>query len=197
MPDFIPEDDLLEKLKAGDETCFTQLFHAWRDKLFSYCIRVTKDEAAAEEIVQDVFIKIWTHREQIDRARHFDALLFTITKRLALNYLKKVARYELLKKAITTGTSGTDHGTEDWVYDRDYQHLLQQAIHTLPPQRRRIFEMSREEYCTHDEIARKLSISKNTVRNQIISATQTIRHYLSSNSHLPLPFIVFLISLFH
>ena len=190
----IPENILMEKVKAGDQQAFRQLFGLYRDKLLSYSYRITKHEAAAEEIVQDVFLKIWTGRHQVDTSRNINAYLYKITEHLALNYLKKLARDRKLQEKVTAFFQDRHTQTEDAVIYQDYEALLQKAIISMPPQRKKIFEMSRKECLTHEEIADRLHISRHTVRNQIIAAVETVRRYLSANSSLPLQCIIWLIS---
>jgi RNA polymerase sigma-70 factor (ECF subfamily) len=185
---------LMEKVKAGDQQAFQHLFGLYRDKLFSYSFRITKHEAGAEEIVQDVFMKIWTGRQQIDPSQNINAYLYKITEHMALNFLKKLARDRQLMEKVAVFFQESHNQTEDAVIYQDYEALLQKAIVSMPPQRKLIFELSRKECLTHEEIASQLNISRHTVRNQIIAAVQTIRQYLSRNSRLRLPLIILLIS---
>ena len=194
MTNYISGKVLMEKIKAGDQQAFQHLFDLYRDKLFSYSFRITKHEAGAEEIVQDVFMKIWTGRQQIDPSLNTNAYLYKITEHMAFNFLKKLARDKKLKEKVAAFFQDSHNQTEDTVIYHDYENLLQKAITSMPPQRKLIFEMSRKECLTHEEIAGQLNISRHTVRNQIIAAVQTIRQYLSRNSRLRLPIIILLIS---
>lgn len=193
MPSLADEIEWLEKIKTGDEGAFRCLFDHYRDKLFSFCFRFTKNEMAAEEIVQDVFMKIWVHRQEIDPLLSFNAYLYKITENQALNFLKKVGRDEKLKKNISLHFPAIHNQTEEAIIYHDYIRLMDKAIDALPPQRRLIYKLSRQEVFTHEEIAKKLGISKNTVRNQIIAAIRSIRQYFSAHSDLTLPFLLLLL----
>jgi RNA polymerase sigma-70 factor (ECF subfamily) len=194
MTSYTSGNVLMEKVKAGNQQAFQQLFELYRDKLYSYSFRITKHEGGAEEIVQDVFMKIWTGRQQIDPSQNINAYLYKITEHMALNFLKKLARDRKLKEKVAVFFQESHNQTEDTVIYQDYEALLQKAIISMPPQRKLIFELSRKECLTHEEIASQLNISRHTVRNQIIAAVQTIRQYLSRNSRLRLPLIILLIS---
>jgi RNA polymerase sigma-70 factor (ECF subfamily) len=82
---------LVKNLKAGDESSFRALFHRYQEDLYCYTRSLVKIEAQAEEIVQDVFLKVWLNRHTLDTKLSFKAFIFTITRNLAFNFLKKAA----------------------------------------------------------------------------------------------------------
>lgn len=181
-----PEKELVEKVIHGDEAAFKVLFYRYKDKLFSYCFRFTKSEAIAEEIVQDVLLKIWTGREQINKELSFNSYLYTITRNYSLNFLKKAAADAALRRKLFYYFDQYNCNPEDDIAYNNLVDIAAKAIDLLPPQRRLIYKMSREQALNHDEIATRLGISKYTVKNQLVQALKTIKNYLSTHTEIDL-----------
>lgn len=185
----IDERTLVIHLIAGDEGAFRAIFDRYRDRLYGYCLKFTKSKEAAEEIVQDVFVKVWENRSSLNPDLSFNAYLYQITKNLAFNFLKKAASETLFKKRILPYLEVAHSRPEDDCLYRDYERLADKVIKLLPPQRQLIFQMSRQSGMSHDEIATSLGISKNTVKGQIVKASKTIRDYFRLHSDIALGFI--------
>ena len=188
------EERLVTRIIQGDEEAFRTAFYQYKDRLFSYCYRFTKSEELAEEIVHDALLKMWTERQRLDPERAFIGYLYTITRNLALNFLKKSASEAALQEKVRQRTAIWHNDTEERVYYSDLLQMTNQAIGQLPPQQQRIYRMSRDQQMTHEEIARSLDISRHTVRNHIIKALQAIKHYLRLHADISFP-IVLLLSL--
>lgn len=184
------ESILVARLSDGDEKAFRALFHSYKNKLFKYSIRYVKSVAAAEDIVQDSFLKIWENRQQLNTDQQFGAYLFRIARNQIFNQFKK-ATYQAAYEQFSLKSQQQDlnHQTEWEVFCSDYGGHLQKAIERLPAQRQRIFNLSRMEGLSHEEIAQKLSLSKNTVKVQINKALKTIRVYLELSTDLSLSLI--------
>ena len=186
------ETILINRLKKGDSKAFEELFFKYKNKLFSFCFRFTKCEEQAEEIVNDVLLKIWTDKHKIDPSLSFSSFLYKISSNLCINYLKKVASDSNLKRKVYQYLNFSHNDTEESVIYSDLQTQTQMIIDRLPPQRKLIYQLSREQYLSHDEIARKLGISKNTVKNQMIMALKQIKYFLHANAELILLICFFL-----
>ncbi len=174
------EEELLNRIIDGDERAFAQLFDQYKDKLFAYGCKITKSEEVAEEIVQDVFLKIWTNREKINPELAFNSYLFKITKNLALNFLQQAARDQKHRDRLTNYFQQLPerNATEDFLVSAEYQRMLTEAVAQLPPRRKLVFSMSRQEGMTHAEIAKALKLSPGTVKIHIIHAVKSIKDYL-------------------
>lgn len=183
---FTIEKELVKRVISGDQAAFKEIFYRYKDKLFSYCFRFTKSESAAEEIVQDVLLKIWIDRERIDPELSFNSYLYTITKNYSLNFLKKAAADVSLREKLFRYFDQYHQEPEDQLIFKDLSNVTKEAISLLPPQRRIIYEMSREQAMNYQEIADRLGISKNTVRNQLVQALKFIRSYLHSHAEIGL-----------
>lgn len=173
------ESNLLQEVSAGNENAFRQLFELHYAKLHNYLLRVTKSKEIAEEIAIDIFVKLWIGREFIQDIRHLDAFLQKVAHNKALDFFKVTARNARMHKLIRKEMESTREQEADYkLLDREYQHLVTRAIDQLSPQRKMVFTMSRVEGLTHDEIAQRLQLSRNTVRNTIAESLRSIRQFL-------------------
>lgn len=189
------EHSLLCLMKQQDEEmAFKELFLRHQDNVFRYAFKLVRSREAAEEILQDVFLKVWNYRKKVDENREFSFLLFKITKNTILTALKTPG----LQVQLTGNTVDTliHHiAPDDDIIWRQYIEILDKALSTLPGRCREIFQMSRFEGLTYDEIAQKLGISKDTVRLQIIKSLKLLRTFLANHPEvdLVLPLLYLLI----
>ena len=173
------ERELVNGLIRGDLDAFDLLFEKYHKKLFYFAKGYLKSEEDAEDIIQEVFVKIWETRREIKDYLSFNSFLFTITYHAVLKHFRKKGRE---RKYV-------DRYAEDWPNDSDntskevlYHDTLEQVnkyVEQLPEKRKRIFIMSRFEGYNNTEIAEKLNISKKTVENQIYQALKFLREHLS------------------
>jgi RNA polymerase sigma-70 factor (ECF subfamily) len=178
------QDILLAKVAAGDEGAFRTLFDGHRDKLYAYMLRLSKERVVAEDIVQEVFLKIWMGREQLKTVRNFDAYLFTIARNHAFNLSKQITyRRELLVR-ISSDQPQSDLSTENEVDYKYLRSLLAQELSKLPPQQRKIFALSRFEGLSNEDIALQQSISVGTVKKHLSLATQTLKAALKDKMEM-------------
>lgn len=180
--------ELVEKLRDSDSVAFRLIFDRYRVKLLFYTAAMIKSDGAARDIVQETFIRLWTNRRDLDPEKSLSGYLHTIARNLALNYLKRAGYDKELKKQIWSYIE--EHQlrveTEENLFRKESHRLIQEAVELLPPGRRRIFRLSREEGMSHKEIADHLDISKNTVKNQMVSALKEIRAYLQRHTDIAL-----------
>ncbi len=165
----------VKQLKAGDMQAFNKLFEEYGRRLYGFGIKYLKSEEDTEEMVQEIFLKIWRNRERLDVARSFKAYLFTIAfNEIKKFFHKKAVLFELADNYVS---SLADHSTEETIdYNLALEHIAG-LLDQLPPRRRQIFEMSRFENMPSKEIARHLGISAKTVDNQV----SEVIHYLKNN----------------
>lgn len=177
-----PEDnELLTRLKAGDQMAFSEIHDLYRKKIFLYAQSLCKFPDVSEEIVQEVFIKIWQKREQINTELNFGAYIKKITLNHVLNHLKKVAREKALQDELFVYMQTLRNSTDESLLEKELLKSYNEAIAQLPAQKKLIYKMSRYEDLSHDEIAARLNISKNTVKNHMVEATRLIRIYVTKN----------------
>ena len=186
------EHVLLERLVASDHSAFTQLYTMYLGNLYRYVSLFFPDKAAAEEIVQDIFIKIWEKREQLAGVKSFRQYLFKAAK----NHLLNAIRNEQIKHKVLghlqqrAEVAAAD--TQNRVDYRAYAQAVEKAVGLLTPKRKRIFQLSVHEGYSLDEIAGTLRISKPVVKKQLYAAYDFVRAYLQKHGEMTVFLMVIL-----
>lgn len=168
----------LQLLKAGNPRAFKQIFLCYEKRLYFFVFSITKSEYIAEEILQEVFIKIWTNRESIDINRSFESFIFTITRNLTYNYLRDASRREAIRNVLWSNVVAQHQKVESNLIFEEYKDIVEDIIQNLPVQKRSIYQLSRQEGKSNSEIAAILGISPKTVRNHLWNTMSTIRSQL-------------------
>lgn len=176
---------MLQEIAAGSERAMKELFRVYHTRLFRYIADLVKSETVAEELVMDVFMKLWVGREMITRIRNLDAFLFRIAHNKSVDFLRSVARDQRMKDLLCRRLQSAAADAADVsLLQREYEQKVREAIALLPPKRREVYLLSREGELSHEQIAQRLQISKATVSNQIVEAQRFVRHYLSQHMDL-------------
>lgn len=164
---------VLRKVIQGDEIAFTQLYNHYKAPATKFCVSLIKEEEEAENMVHDVFIKIWEKRGQINPDLNFNSYLFTCLRNLAFDYFKKVEKNHALKQEYFDRMGEAYHGETDTEEAKII--LLRAGIEALSEKRKQILKLNVEEGKSYQEIAELMRISKNTVKNQLVKAKQFLR----------------------
>jgi RNA polymerase sigma-70 factor (ECF subfamily) len=172
------EKDLLAQVSSGDQSAFAQLFYSYHHQLGIYIFQLTSSREMAEEIVQDVFLKIWTNREALAKVDNFRAWLFVISKNHTLNCLRKLVK-ERQQQQEWKQSQETELQLDEMHAEEQFQ-LIDQAISQLPPQQKKVFILSRYRRMKYEEIARELNLSRETVKYYLQTANATIIKFVSS-----------------
>lgn len=176
------EKELLLQIASGSEKAFKELFLKYYDPLYNYIFSFIKVRQISEEIVMDVFLKIWTGRDIIHQIEKFDAFLFRVAHNKSIDFLRTVARDPKFQELLWEQIQLINNGEADsFVLMHEYESKLREAVSLLSPQRKKVYQLSREQDMTHDQIAAHLNLSKYTVNNHIVEAQKFIRTYLSKN----------------
>ncbi len=175
------EIQLFEKIKNGNEKAFEILFHKYYRYLCLYATKIINDDSAAEEIVQDFFVKIWEKRETISIETSFKNYLFRSVKNLCINYIQhNKTKLRYARKVIS---EVENHFSDDDSFPEiELSKKIEESINSLPEKRKKIFRLSRQEGLKYHEIATKLNISIKTVETQMSLAIKTLRDKLKNYS---------------
>jgi RNA polymerase sigma-70 factor (ECF subfamily) len=176
------EDFLTHQFNAGSVDAYKNIFELYYRPLCSFAKKYVLDLAIAEDIVQDLFVKLWEQRNNILLKTSAKSYLFQSVKNECLNYLKHQNVQESYKTHIANVS--TDDFFHDKLEEEEVNLLVFRTIQSLPPRCRKIFELSRFEGKSFEEIAQELSISKNTIKNQLVNALKHIRQVLEKNEIL-------------
>lgn len=162
---------LLTRIASGDNEAFKTLFEMFFPKVKVFLVKFLKDEVAAEDISQDIFVKIWTHRDVLTDIRSFNTYIYRMTRNAALNHIRgSRTLVDISKMSILD-----DKDIESEYYTKEKELLIRLTVEQMPPQRQRIYKMSREQGLSNDDISQKLGISKKTVENNITLALRELR----------------------
>ncbi|HEY9487827.1 MAG TPA: RNA polymerase sigma-70 factor [Chryseosolibacter sp.] len=185
--------ELLIGVRGNDLNCFEKLFSIYRVKLFNFSYKHLRCREDAEEVVQDTFVRIWENRATLNEELSFNSYLFTIAKNLIINKVrKKVAEPRIFDTVAEH--SAQDESTENEIIYRDINTIAERAIQNLPAQRRLVYNLSRKDGLTYEEIGSQLGISSRTVEAHLRKALKSIREFLYLNAGLA-PAILVLLTL--
>lgn len=173
------DQDLLFRIARGDQEAFTRLFEQYHHRLGAFVFGITRSKEQAEEIVLDVFLKIWMTREVLAEVNNFPSYLFLVARNASISALRKTIRERNLK-ANLHNQSVEDAGQED--QKEFYLSLIDRAIEDLPPQQKKVFLLSRSQGMTYSEIGGELGISPFTVRAHIQQAVASITRTVRSRA---------------
>lgn len=193
----ILDEKLVKAIKKDDHYAFDNLFHKYSVPLYSFILSILKNKHDAEEAVQDVFYKIWEKRKELNPELSFKAYLFKIALNAAKKIYRKKLQEEKYKQEIALELS-VDSTTD--LSDVEFKNLIDyidKLINKLPSSRREIFILSKKDGLKNAEIAKKLNISEQTVKNQLVSAQKFLKAQASgSDSELNFLFVLFFMEFF-
>lgn len=180
------EASLIKSINGGSEQSFQLLYEHWVSRLYSFVYHYVKSEDITDDIVQETFIRIWTHREQLNPAYSFKSYLFTIAYRLLIRELRRQVNNPLMSEYFffnSEPSAGNNNSEQQMDFNYFVNHL-QEAKKKLSPRQKEIFELNKEQDVTVKEISVRLEIEEQVVRNQLSSALKVLRNELSH--YLPL-----------
>lgn len=177
--DHLLERELLGKIAQGDQKAFTVLFDHYQAMIYAYSIKLTRSKTQAEEIVQDIFIKIWLNRENIQRIENLGAYLNRATRNQCYTALRKIAADALKIVELTEHNIPCGNNTEHRTLYNESAKLLKDVVDTLPPQRKLVYTLCHEQGLKYDEVAAKLNISPGTVHKHMKLALSAIRAHFN------------------
>ena len=188
----IEKKELLKKLKEGSVVAFEEIYLKYVKRLNYHAFMFTKSRFITEEIMQEVFIKLWTYREKLKTDIDIEAYLFSMVRNRAIDYFRNTVQHEDLADEYWQDVLKSANQTDDLVISADYQAILDQIIEELPLQKRTIYLLSRREGKTNKEIAQCLGITTKTVENHLWKTLQIIKSQLEPHVEVPLTILIIL-----
>lgn len=190
--DFL-EQHIIEKLKVGDGKSMEYIFNSYFKPLYNYAFSLTRSDFEAEEIVSNIFMKLWENKEYVTIDTSIKAYLFKaayhsfLDRRKHINVVNKYKAFFLYHQSEENNSYG-EYPLSDLIY-KELDKITADTINALPLQCNQMFLLSRDEGMSHEQIAKHLKVSINTVHTQIARALQKLRVALTEY----LPLIIFLI----
>jgi RNA polymerase sigma-70 factor (ECF subfamily) len=184
----ISDAELARKINAGEKNAYQELFERYASRIFQFSLSYLKSQADAEELVQDVFLKIWEKREILDQSKNIKSFIFKVAVNTIYDFIRhkniENAYNDFARANFETSSNNTWHTV---IFD-EMQENLQKLVAQLPEQQQKIFHLSKEEGLTSEEIAIKLNLSKRTVENHLYRAVSFLKENFKSDSLFSLLF---------
>lgn len=172
------DQELISKLKKGSEKAFTVLYEKYWSKVYHFSRIYLTSESEIEEVVQEVFVKVWEARQFLREEDSFQGFLFILTRNLIFNQFRRSFNENAYK--LTVLSSAVKHyDIESEINTADLEDFLKRMIRELPPRQQEVFNLSRNEHLTYKEIAAELGISEKTVERHINEALKFLRKNLN------------------
>lgn len=185
----LDDRELVQLLREENQDAFAEIYYRYWKRIYALALSYLKSPEAAQDIVQEAFVKIWLNREYLLQVKEFRPYLFVIARNLVISELRKTVFHSTLDPG---------EKLEEELYLPDSQlsykesvRLLHQAIELLPPQQQRAYQLSRNEGKRYEDIALEMGISRLTVRSHMTKAIDFIRNYLKERSVHPVILLLF------
>lgn len=170
------EPELIREIISGDERAFEQLYKNYSQKIYRNLRRLTKDESLSEELLQEVFVKIWEKRDKLDPEKSVLSFLYRVSGNLVVDFYRKSNRDRKTMEGLLTVATEIIGGPIDEMISREDDSMLYKAISSLPPQRRKIFMLCKIEGRSYEEVGGLLGISPSTISDHIVKAMKAVRN---------------------
>jgi len=170
--------ELLQDMRSGSQSAFEKVYLHYVTSVQNFLTTLLRSEEMGQEITQEVFVTLWEKREQINPDKNVSGYIYTIAKNYAFKYLGRKKEVFQENDTYANNIEG-DIAPDELLIYKEKEILIEIAVSRMPAQRRKIYELSRKEGLSNQEIAEKLNISKNTVENHITKALKDLREIIA------------------
>jgi len=182
--------ELLQLIQKDDKIAFYNLYERYSKRLYGFVLRYIKQKSDAEEIVQEVFIKIWESRSKIDVYSSFESFLFTVAYNTTISlFRKRVSEKKYLEHLKSLQQFESTPDLTDEIHFNELNKKVKSLLNELTPRQKEIFQLSREDGLTHNEIAKKMNISLNTVKKHITNTLTFLKSHIDTSLMVNLLFV--------
>jgi len=175
------QQQLLSKLSEGNEPAFNTLYKAYSKPLYMRVVNMVKSTDDADEIVQELFVKLWEGRSKVNNVKSFQSYIYTSANNLVYNYFRKVSHDQALIQKLLLSTADHYLDGQELLENKEAAQIFQKAVDQLSPQCKKVFELCKLEGKSHKEVAELMDISLPTVNSHMTNAVKSIREYLLKN----------------
>lgn len=175
------EEELLEEVAGGNESAFKLLYDKYAAKVYTMGMNYLKSPFLAQDAVQEVFVKVWKNRQQLTTLNSFPAWLSTITRNQLINDLQRQIPTESLENIPSVLTNQHQNTTSNEIDFRELEKVIKIGLNSFSPRQQEIYNLSREEGLSHKQIASKLNISYDMVREHMSNALKNLRKFLENH----------------
>jgi RNA polymerase sigma-70 factor (family 1) len=178
------ETELLDKIAKGDQRAFKIIYERYHQKIYIFSLWYLKSELDAEEVVQEIFLKLWLLGEEIAQIRNLEIYLRTLTRNRSLDGLRRKALELKAEKKRDSDWQEGHNDTEEQILLNDTKRVLQEAIDQLPKQQKLVYQLCSQDGLKNDEVAKQLNLSPLTVRTHMKLAQRFLRNYVVAHTEV-------------
>jgi len=182
-PTKLSDRQLLKQIAAGNVKGLENLMRRYEPRVYQFVIRFVKDGLLAEEITQDIFIKLWENRRSWKEIESFDSWLHIIARNKALNALQALLSRQVREEKYATDADWYTDGNKV-IEERDFNLMVRNLTAQLPPRCKEVFLLKKEQGLSNEEIGSRLNISTNTVKNQLKKSYSILRKLVTEQAYL-------------
>lgn len=188
------EANLIKCISSGDEKAFLEIFNLYFKSVCRFVEKYVQSKQLSEDLVQEVFIKVWENRNKFSEIQSFRSYLYACAKNHTLNSLKKAARSEIALGELINSYSIVRSQTEEKLLDKEYLACFNKVLESLPERTREIFKLCREQKKSYADVAEIMGISKNAVKNHMVHSIKQLKYTVEAELGISLS--VFLAAIF-
>lgn len=185
------DSKLLDLLNEGNDAAFTEIYDRYWGILYLHAWKMLQDEVAAKDVVQEVFISLWTRSEELKVTGSLSAYLFVAVRNKVLSLIRNNKVRNDYTGLFSLYIEEHRNTTLEQLHEKELLETIEEVIRSMPEKMRRVFELSRKEYLSHRQIAEQLNISEKTVKRQVSNALQILRTQINKPENLILATLFF------
>lgn len=187
----VNERELLIQVAEGNERAFEHIYHAYAKKVYAFALKTLRSNLLAEEVVQEVMLKIWRMGNELKRINHLESYIRTTARNISLNVLRRQEVVNRADQRLRNIWEEEHNETEELVILNDTKKVLEDAIALLPPQQREVYKLCHQQGLKYEEAAQRLKLSPATVATHMKLALRFLRTYIQNNTDLAVLIIIF------
>ncbi|WP_257658471.1 RNA polymerase sigma factor [Parapedobacter lycopersici] len=184
--------EVVANLKEGDEAVFRAVYDQLHKRIYHMLFLLAKDHEQAEELLQETFVSLWLNRSKLIPSQPLYPYVYLTARRLAIDHFRRKMTEAEAKRYLTNHLTESSDETEHMVNAADLHRFTEEAIKKLPKQQQTVFILSRNEGLSYDEIAERMQISRNTVKNHLVNALKALKIHFVKNNITYLYFLIFI-----
>jgi RNA polymerase sigma-70 factor (family 1) len=179
-PQFVNNKQIVKKLRNGDKKAFESVYWAYREPVYALALNYLKDPELAEDAIQDIFLKLWAKKRDLNDEKSLHGFIFISLKNHVLNMMKLNKRRIIRQFEYLEISSNSKLGTDEVVYHAELEILLQQGLDHLPKKKQEVYRLKQIDGFSNQEIAERMNISVHTVKSQYYKANDFIRKFIET-----------------
>ncbi|HKG06933.1 MAG TPA: RNA polymerase sigma-70 factor [Pedobacter sp.] len=178
------EPELLAKVAMGDERAFRTIYEKYHRRIYTYALQILHSDVQAEEVTQEIFLKLWTQSATLHTIDNLEGWLKTMTRNRCLNLFRRIVLEAKHDHDLSKNYKESHNETEESILLNDTRNLLNAAIELLPAQQKEVYQLCHVEGLKYEEAAERLNISPNTVKTHMKRALASVREHIRNNTDI-------------